>query len=125
MVFFFFSSRRRHTRYWRDWSSDVCSSDLRYVAAITGLRVRDATSGFRCYTKRALRRLLEGRIRAEGYAFLVEATFRAHRAGLDIAEVPITFTDRREGKSKISRKVIFESVLMPWRLRLARRRAEA
>jgi dolichol-phosphate mannosyltransferase len=96
----------------------------RYVAAITGLRVCDATSGFRCYTQRALRRLLEGRIRAEGYAFLVEATFRARRAGLDIAEVPITFTDRREGKSKISRKVIFESVLMPWRLRLARRRAD-
>jgi len=96
----------------------------RYVAAITGLRVGDATSGFRCYTQRTLRRLLEGRIRAEGYAFLVEATYRAHRAGLTIAEVPITFTDRREGHSKISRKVIFESVLMPWRLRLARRRAD-
>jgi dolichol-phosphate mannosyltransferase len=96
----------------------------RYVAAITGLRVGDATSGFRCYTQRALRRLLEGRIRAEGYAFLVEATYRAHRAGLSIAEVAITFTDRREGQSKISRKVIFESVLMPWRLRLARPRAD-
>jgi len=94
----------------------------RYVAAITGLRVGDATSGFRCYTQRALCVLLEGRTRAEGYAFLVEATFRAHRAGLTVAEVPITFTDRREGRSKISRKVIFESVLMPWRLRLARGR---
>ena len=94
----------------------------RYVAAITSLRVGDATSGFRCYTQRALRVLLEGRTRAEGYAFLVEATFRAHRAGLRVAEVPITFTDRREGQSKISRKVILESVLMPWRLRLAHRR---
>jgi dolichol-phosphate mannosyltransferase len=96
----------------------------RYVSAITGLRVGDATSGFRCYNERALGLLLEGRTRAEGYAFLVESTFRAHRAGLRIAEVPITFTDRREGKSKISRKVIFESVLMPWRLRLAGRRAD-
>jgi dolichol-phosphate mannosyltransferase len=96
----------------------------RYVAAITSLRVGDATSGFRCYTQRALRILLEGRTRAEGYAFLVEATFRAHRAGLHIAEVPITFTDRREGQSKISRKVILESVLMPWRLRLARRHGD-
>jgi dolichol-phosphate mannosyltransferase len=94
----------------------------RYVAAITGLRVGDATSGFRCYTQRALRVLLEGRTRAEGYAFLVEATFRTHRAGLRVTEVPITFTDRREGQSKISRKVILESVLMPWRLRLAGRR---
>lgn len=91
----------------------------RYVGAITGLRVGDTTSGFRCYTQRALRALTEGRIVGEGYAFLVEMTYRAHREGLRIAEVPITFTDRREGQSKISRKVIFESVLMPWRLRFA------
>ncbi|HEX8148371.1 MAG TPA: polyprenol monophosphomannose synthase [Pyrinomonadaceae bacterium] len=92
-----------------------------YVARITGLRVRDTTSGFRCYTRRALRVLLEGRVAGEGYAFLVEATYRARRAGLVVAEVPITFTDRREGQSKMSRKVILESVLMPWRLRLGRR----
>ncbi|MBV8856266.1 MAG: polyprenol monophosphomannose synthase [Acidobacteria bacterium] len=92
-----------------------------YVARITGLRVRDATSGFRCYTRRALRALLEGRAAGEGYAFLVEATYRASRAGLAIAEVPITFTDRREGQSKMSRKVILESVLMPWRLRLGKK----
>ncbi|HYH84322.1 MAG TPA: polyprenol monophosphomannose synthase [Pyrinomonadaceae bacterium] len=91
----------------------------RYVCHITGLRVGDTTSGFRCYTQRALRHLLEGRVAAEGYAFLVEAVYHAHREGLSIAEVPITFTDRREGQSKMSRKVIFESVLMPWRLRFA------
>jgi dolichol-phosphate mannosyltransferase len=91
-----------------------------YVARITGLRVRDATSGFRCYTRRALRALLEGRIAGEGYAFLVEATYRARRAGLAVAEVPITFTDRREGQSKMSRQIIIESILMPWRLRLGR-----
>jgi dolichol-phosphate mannosyltransferase len=92
-----------------------------YVSRITGLRVQDATSGFRCYTRRALRTLLEGRLAGEGYAFLVEATYRARRAGLRVAEVPITFTDRREGQSKMSRKVILESVLMPWRLRLGRK----
>jgi dolichol-phosphate mannosyltransferase len=95
-----------------------------YVGRITGLRVRDTTSGFRCYTRRALTRLLEGRIAGEGYAFLVEAVYRAHREGLRVAEVPITFTDRREGQSKMSRKVILESVLMPWRLRLGKRRDE-
>jgi dolichol-phosphate mannosyltransferase len=92
-----------------------------YVSRITGLSVRDTTSGFRCYTRRALRTLLEGRIAGEGYAFLVEATYRARRAGLLVAEVPITFTDRREGQSKMSRKVILESVLMPWRLRLGKK----
>ena len=91
-----------------------------YVCRITGLRVRDATAGFRCYTRRALQRLLEERLAAEGYAFLVESTYRAHRAGLRVTEVPITFTDRREGQSKMSRKVILESVLMPWRLRLGK-----
>ena len=90
-----------------------------YVARITGLRVRDATSGFRCYTRRAMRVLLAGRVAGEGYAFLVEATYRAARAGLALTEVPITFTDRRVGQSKMSRKVILESVVMPWRLRLA------
>ncbi|MFL6256511.1 MAG: polyprenol monophosphomannose synthase [Pyrinomonadaceae bacterium] len=92
-----------------------------YVARITGLSVRDTTSGFRCYTRRALHVLLEGRSAGEGYAFLVEATYRTRRAGLPVAEVPITFTDRREGQSKMSRKVILESVLMPWRLRLGKK----
>src|SRR5919205_830903 len=91
-----------------------------YVARITGMSVRDATSGFRCYTRRALRALLEGRVAGEGYAFLVESAYRASRAGLALEEVPITFTDRREGQSKMSRKVILESVLMPWRLRFGR-----
>jgi dolichol-phosphate mannosyltransferase len=91
-----------------------------YVRAITGLTVRDSTSGFRCYTRRALQVLLEASIVAEGYAFLVETTFRAQRAGLRIAEVPITFTDRREGQSKMSRAIIFESILKPWRLRFGR-----
>ena len=91
-----------------------------YVRTITGLTVRDSTSGFRCYTRRALQVLLEIPIAAEGYAFLVETTFRAQRAGLRIAEVPITFIDRREGQSKMSRKIILESVLRPWRLRFGR-----
>src|SRR5919202_6762247 len=93
-----------------------------YVRLITGLKAHDTTSGFRCYTRRALRRLLEGRVSAEGYAFLVETLFRAHREGLAVAEVPITFTDRREGQSKMSRRVIFESGLLPRRPRFARQR---
>jgi dolichol-phosphate mannosyltransferase len=91
-----------------------------YVRTITGLKVRDSTSGFRCYTRRALQVLLEVPNAAEGYAFLVETTFRAQRAGLRIAEVPITFIDRRQGQSKMSRQIIFESVIKPWRLRFGR-----
>jgi dolichol-phosphate mannosyltransferase len=88
-----------------------------YVAKITGMEVGDATSGYRCYNRRALERVLQNQIVAEGYAFLVESIYRVSQAGLSVAEVPIIFVDRREGQSKISRKVIFESVLMPWRVR--------
>jgi dolichol-phosphate mannosyltransferase len=88
-----------------------------YVSAITGLTVRDSTSGFKCYARRALQFLLEVGITSEGYAFQVETVFRAQREGLRIVEIPITFTDRRAGQSKMSGKVIFESALKPWRLR--------
>lgn len=93
----------------------------RYVAAITGLPVRDATSGFRCYSRRALERIPFDRIVSNGYAFQVEMTYRARQANLRIVEVPITFVDRQRGKSKISRAVIIESMLMPWRLRFGDR----
>jgi dolichol-phosphate mannosyltransferase len=91
-----------------------------YVSRITGVGVGDSTSGFRCYTRRALQCFLEIGIESEGYAFLVETVFRAQSAGLRIVEIPITFTDRRVGQSKMSGKVIFESVLKPWRLRFGR-----
>jgi dolichol-phosphate mannosyltransferase len=89
----------------------------RYVRKITGIKVRDSTSGFRCYSQRALQSLLETPITAEGYAFLVETIFRAERAGLRIVELPITFVDRRQGQSKMSHKIVFESALKPWCLR--------
>jgi dolichol-phosphate mannosyltransferase len=92
-----------------------------YVAAITGLPVRDATAGFRCYSRRALERLHVESIRSNGYAFQVEMTYRAKQASLRIVEVPITFTDRTHGQSKISRSVLIESMIMPWRLRLGKR----
>lgn len=92
----------------------------RYVSLITGLAVRDSTSGFRCSRRRALEQLLRDGIHSEGYSFQVESVFQAQRAGLRIVEVPIIFTDRRAGQSKMSGKVIFESVLRPWWLRFTR-----
>lgn len=91
-----------------------------YVSAITGLRVHDATSGFRCYSADSLRALDLPTVVSNGYAFQVEMTFRTRRSGLKIAEVPIVFTDRVGGQSKMSGAVVLESVLMPWRLRFGR-----
>lgn len=89
----------------------------RYVSSITGLGVQDATSGFRCYKRKALESIMKNSIRAEGYAFLVETVYKAFQDRLSIVEIPITFVDRREGRSKISRRVILESMVIPWRLR--------
>jgi dolichol-phosphate mannosyltransferase len=87
-----------------------------YVRLITRLPVRDCTSGFRCWRADLLRRLPLDRIVSDGYAFQVEMAWEAHRRGARIAEVPITFVERRRGQSKMSGAVIAESALLPWRL---------
>jgi dolichol-phosphate mannosyltransferase len=87
-----------------------------YVRAITRLPVHDCTSGFRCWSRGLLARLPLDRIVSDGYAFQVEMAWEAHHAGGRIVEVPITFVERREGQSKMSGRVIAESVMLPWRL---------
>ncbi len=87
-----------------------------YVRAITRVPVHDGTSGFRVYTSRALRAMNIATIQSSGYSFQVEMTYRAFLCGCKIVEVPIIFTERRLGKSKMSQGVIVESALMPWRL---------
>ena len=87
-----------------------------YIRTITGLRVRDCTSGFRLWRRDALARLPLGDARASGYAFLAEMLFHAARLGCRIGEVPIVFVEREEGYSKVSSGVLMESLITPWRL---------
>ena len=87
-----------------------------YIRTVTRLSVRDCTTGYRCWRLAALGRLPLDRIRSEGYSFLIETLFMAARGGARVAEVPITFVERRQGESKLSRGVIFESAWTPWRL---------
>jgi len=89
-----------------------------YIRTVTGLRVRDCTSGYRCWRREALARLPLDRIRSDGYSFLVEVAFQAAAAGLTIAESPIVFVERRQGASKLSSAVLVESLKTPWRLAL-------
>jgi dolichol-phosphate mannosyltransferase len=89
----------------------------RYIRAVTGLSVRDCTSGFRAWRRDALARVPLASVISEGYAFLVETLYEAWRRGCRVGEVPIIFVERREGQSKMSRSVIVESLLAPWRLR--------
>jgi dolichol-phosphate mannosyltransferase len=90
----------------------------RYVRAITGLSVRDCTAGFRAWRRDAMQALPLDRIVSDGYSFQVEMLYEAVRAGCSVVEVPIVFVERRQGESKLSRGVVLESLLMPWRLRL-------
>ena len=88
----------------------------RYVRAVTRVTPQDCTSGFRCWRREMLSRMPLDGIISDGYAFLVEMLFDAHRLGARIGEVPIIFVERRLGQSKMSRGVILESAILPWRL---------
>jgi dolichol-phosphate mannosyltransferase len=89
----------------------------KYVRFVTNLTVRDCTSGFRAWRRSALARMSLQRIQSEGYSFQVEMLYAASALGLRIGEHPITFVERRYGTSKLSVRVFFESVAIPWMLR--------
>jgi dolichol-phosphate mannosyltransferase len=90
----------------------------RYIRLITGLAARDCTSGYRAWRREALARQPLKAARTSGYAFLPEMLYEAQRNGCRITEVPIVFVERQEGYSKVSSRVLAESLLTPWRLAL-------
>jgi dolichol-phosphate mannosyltransferase len=81
-----------------------------YASAMLGLGVRDSTAGYRVYSRRALEAISYATVRADGYGFQIEMTYRARRAGLSIVEVPISFTDRTLGESKMSSAIVLEAL---------------
>lgn len=89
-----------------------------YTRVITGLPVRDATGGFKCFRKEVLAAINFDNIKSNGYAFQIEMTFKAWKKGFRIGEIPITFVDRVIGKSKMSKKIVREAITMVWKLRL-------
>jgi len=88
-----------------------------YVRKILGTPIKDMTTGFMCLRKDVLRSLDLNSIHSDGYAFLVEIKYRLRKNGFSFVEHPIIFRERREGKSKMSSKVIWESIWLPWKLR--------
>jgi dolichol-phosphate mannosyltransferase len=89
-----------------------------YARAVLGVGVRDLTTGFKAYTRRALDAIDVESLRSNGYSFQIETTYRALRKGMRVVEVPIVFVDRRAGQSKMSRRIFAEAVVEVWRLRL-------
>jgi dolichol-phosphate mannosyltransferase len=91
----------------------------KYVRIVTGMPVSDPTGGFKLFRRHVLEALDLGTVRSEGYGFQIEMNYRCWMAGYRIAELPITFVDRRAGVSKISRKIVWEALWMVWRLTIS------
>ena len=88
-----------------------------YARIVTGLQLYDATGGFKCFRRAVLEAIDLDDVRSNGYAFQIEVSFRAWKKGFRIAEIPIVFTDRTEGESKMSKRIVREAIWMVWRLR--------
>ncbi len=91
-----------------------------YTRIITGLPLRDATGGFKCYRREALEAIELDLVRSDGYSFQIEMSFKLWRKGFRLKEIPIIFYDRQQGESKMSKKIVREAVWMVWRLGLER-----
>lgn len=89
-----------------------------YASTILGMDQTDVTSGFRCFSRRALESLDLDSITTTGYGFQIEMAYRVKMAGCRIEEIPIIFYERAFGSSKMSKKIIREAVILPWKLRL-------
>jgi len=89
-----------------------------YTRTITRLPILDVTAGFKCFHRRVLEALPLDRVNSDGYAFQVEMHYRTWRAGFRFKEVPVIFTERTEGQSKMSQGIVREAALKVWELRL-------
>lgn len=89
-----------------------------YTRAITGLKISDCTSGFKCFKRNVLESIDLSSIKSDGYSFQIEMNYRCVENGFRVGEIPIIFIDRHAGSSKMSKKIVREAVLMVWKLKL-------
>ena len=88
-----------------------------YTRIITGMPVKDGTGGFKCFRRKVLESIDLDAIHSNGYSFQIEMNFKAWKKGFRLIEVPITFTDRVQGTSKMYKKIVREAIFMVWKLR--------
>lgn len=105
---------------WELWRRLLSWGGNLYVRVITGSPIRDCTAGFSAMRVEFLRQVPFERIRTSGYAWWFSLRTMFWRRGARIVEIPITFTDRRLGKSKISTNIIYEGLIEPWRIRFSK-----
>jgi dolichol-phosphate mannosyltransferase len=88
-----------------------------YTRVITGMPLKDATGGFKCFRRKVLESIHLDRIKSDGYSFQIEMNFHVWKRKFRIKEIPIVFEDRRSGTSKMSRRIVWEAVFLVWKLR--------
>ena len=91
-----------------------------YTRIITGMPVRDATGGYKCFRAEALKQIDLDKVKTNGYGFQIEMNFRFWAKGFRVKEIPIVFVDRRNGVSKMNKKIILEAVFLVWKLKLCK-----
>jgi dolichol-phosphate mannosyltransferase len=89
-----------------------------YARRVTGLPLTDSTGGFKCFRRRVLEAIDFEKVKSNGYSFQIEMSFRAWQQGFRLVEIPIVFTDRVEGQSKMDKRIVREAIWMVWWLRL-------
>lgn len=90
----------------------------KYTRVVTGLPLRDATGGFKCFRRIVLENINLDNVKSNGYSFQIEMSYKAWKKGFNLKEIPITFVDRRKGLSKMNKKIVYEAIFMVWKLRL-------
>ncbi|MGD1014363.1 MAG: dolichol-phosphate mannosyltransferase, partial [Acidimicrobiales bacterium] len=101
-----------HIPQWTFLRRFISRGGNQYASIMLGLKVADSTAGYRVYSKDALERIGYQTVSANGYGFQIEMTYRARRAGVTIIEVPISFTDRELGESKMSGAIVGEALFL-------------
>ncbi|MHB8792916.1 MAG: polyprenol monophosphomannose synthase [Thermoleophilia bacterium] len=89
-----------------------------YARLVLGIPVNDLTGGNKCFRRKVLETLDLDAVSSQGYGFQIEMTYRTIRRGFRVKEIPITFSDRQLGQSKMSKRIVFEAVILVWKLRL-------
>lgn len=108
------------TQNWSPFRKLISRCGSIYGRAILGMPIRDFTGGFNGWQRRVLEALDLDGIRSEGYAFQIELKFRANQLGFKVTEMPIIFTERRAGKSKMSGNILVEAIWRVWQIRQTR-----
>ncbi len=110
------------THGWPLWRQQLSRTGGRYARVVLGAPINDLTGGFKVWRAPLLQHINHAGLRSDGYAFTIEATWRALQHGATVTEVPIMFTDRIAGASKLSRRIVAEAALLVWKLRWEARR---